>query len=114
MANLVGDLCWNRCGPWRAATPLHIDLHPEGFPSPRGTDAVHGGRTLNAPRMRGIEEHEWFCAGSDFLDLLPQQAAILNDRLVGLAEMLAGAVLDRAHRFDRPRSGTLMSAPMPV
>src|SRR6266404_7632368 len=102
MANLVGDLCRNRCGPWRAATPLHIDLHPEGFPSPRGADAVHGGGTLDAPRMRGIEEHERLCAGSNLLDLLPQQAAILNDRLVGLAEMLAGAVLDRTHRFDRP------------
>src|SRR6266403_405778 len=102
MADLVGDLCRNRCGPWRAAAPLHIDLHPEGFPSPRGADAVHGGGTLDAPRMRGIEEHERFCAGSDFLDLLPQQAAILNDRLVGLAEMFAGAILDRTHRFDHP------------
>ena len=26
----------------------------------------------------------------------------MHDRLVGSAEMLAGAVLDRAHRFHRP------------
>src|SRR5260370_9272122 len=102
MADLVGDLCRNRCRPWRAAAPLHIDLHTEGFPSPRGPEAIHGGGTLDAPRMRGIEEHERFCSGSDLLDLLPQQAAILNDRLVGPAEMFAGAILDRSHRFDRP------------
>src|SRR5258705_8531425 len=102
MTNLVGDLRWHRCRPWRAAAPLHIDLHPEGFPSPRRADAVHGSGTLDASGMRGIEEHERFYAGSDFLDLLPQQAAILNDRLVGLAEMFAGAIVDRTHRFNRP------------
>ena len=52
--------------------------------------------------MRGIEEHEWFCAGSDFLDFLPQQAAVLDDGLVGLAEMFTGAILDRAHRTRPP------------
>src|SRR6266851_6278071 len=102
MGHLVGDLGGNRRGPWRAATPLDVDFHPEGFPSARWPDAVHGRGTLDASRMRGIEEHERFGAAGDLLDFLPQQTAILHDRLVGLAEMLAGAVLNRAHRFHRP------------
>ena len=35
--------------------------------------------------MRRIEEHERLLAEGDLLDLLPQQAAILHDRLVDLA-----------------------------
>ena len=102
MANLVGDLRGNGRRPRRAAPPLHVDFHPEGLPSPRRADAVHGGRTLDASRMCVVEEHERLSAGGDLLDLLPQQAAILHDGLVGGAEMFVGAILDRAHRFDRP------------
>src|SRR5437868_8306600 len=102
MANLFGDLFRHRCRPWRAATPLDVDFHPEGFPGPSRSDAVHGGWSLDAARMRGIEEHERLGAGRGVLDFLPQQPAILHDRLIGLTEMLARAVLDRPHRFHRP------------
>src|SRR6266480_5586264 len=56
VTHLVGDLGGNRRGPWRAAPPLDVDFHPEGFPSSGRPDAVHGGGTLDASRMRGIEE----------------------------------------------------------
>src|SRR3954452_9142933 len=102
MANLVGDLLRHGRRPWRAAPPPNVDFHPEGLPASRRPYAVHGGWPLDAARMRGIEEHEWLGAGRGVLDFLPQQAAILHDRLVCLTEMLAGAVLDRAHRFHCP------------
>src|SRR5712671_7048497 len=76
VTHLVGDLGGNRRGPWRAAPPLDVDFHPEGFPSSGRPDAVHGGGTLDASRMRGIEKHERFGAASDLLDFLPQQTAI--------------------------------------
>src|SRR6266481_713123 len=38
MLHLVGDLGGNRRGPWRAATPLDVDFHPEGFPSARSEE----------------------------------------------------------------------------
>src|ERR1700682_4952493 len=34
VANLVGNFLGHGCCPWRAAAPLHVDLHPEGFPAP--------------------------------------------------------------------------------
>src|SRR5258708_18926630 len=98
MTNLVGDLCGDRRSPWRAAAPLDVDLHPESFPAPGRADAVHGGGALDRARMRGVEEHERFCAGGDVFDFLSQQATILHDSLVGGALMLAGAVLDLTHR----------------
>src|SRR5713226_3529750 len=67
MTHLVGDLLWHRCRPWRAAPPLDVDFHPEGFPASGRSDAVHGRGPLDAARMRGIEEHERFYAGSDLL-----------------------------------------------
>src|SRR5215210_3858479 len=78
MANLVGDLLRHRCRPWRAATPLDVDFHPEGLPAPRRPDAVHGRWPLDAPRMRGVEGHERLGAGRGILDFLPQQPAILD------------------------------------
>src|SRR5205807_8183083 len=99
MPRLVGCLFRHWRGPVRAAAPRDVDFHPKGLPASRRTDAVHGGGALDALGMRRIEEHERLLAEGDLLDLLPQQAAILHDRLVGSSQMLACAVLDRAHRF---------------
>src|ERR1700676_3716312 len=81
MRHLVGDLLWHRRGPRRAAAAFHVDLHPEGFPAPRRPDTVHGRRPLDAPCMRGVEEHEGLFAALNLFDFLPEQAAILDDRL---------------------------------
>src|ERR1700674_1387634 len=102
MRDLVGDLLRHRRGPRRAAAAFYVDFHPEGFPAPRRPDTVHGRRPLDAPCMRGVEEHERLFAARYLFDFLPQHAAILHDRLVGSAEMFAGAILDRAHRFPPP------------
>ena len=53
-------------------------------------------------RLLRIEHHHRLLALARLLDRLPQQAAIGADRLVGRAEMLVGAVLDRAHRLAGP------------
>src|ERR1700737_3110285 len=76
MANLTGDLVRHRRRPWRAAAALHVDFHPEHFPSARWPDAVHGGGTLDAARMGVVEEHEGLGAAGDFFDLLPQPPAV--------------------------------------
>ena len=46
---------------------------PEGFPTPRRPDAVHGRRTLNASGMGGIEEHERPLSLGRLFDFLTQQ-----------------------------------------
>src|SRR6185436_7354984 len=96
MPYLAGDLGRYRRGPRRAAAALDVDFHPVDFPAARRADAVHRGGALDAARMRAVQEHEWLLAAADLLDLLPQQAAILHDRLVRRAEVFVGAVLDRA------------------
>src|SRR5258707_14308177 len=90
MRDLVGDLGrhWRR--PRRAAAPFDVDFHPVDFPAPRRTDAVHGGGALDAARAGRVEEHERLLAARYLFDLLPQQAAVLHDRLVGGAEMVPG------------------------
>src|SRR5258708_30486634 len=92
----------NGCRPGRFPASLDVDFHPISLPTLGRADTVHGRGTLNALGMRLVEEHEGLAALRDLLDLLTQQTSILNDRLVGLAEMLARAILDRAHRFHGP------------
>src|SRR5437868_2163712 len=93
MADLAGDLLRHRRRPRCAAAAFDVDFHPVDFPAARRSDAVPRRRALDAVGMRGVEEYEWLLAAADLLDLLPQQAAILHDRLVRCAEMLVGAVL---------------------
>src|SRR4249920_2097235 len=81
MPDLAGDLLRHGRCPWRAAAAFDVDFHPVDFPAARRPDAVHRRRALDAARMRGVEEHERLLAADDLFDLLPQQAAILHDRL---------------------------------
>src|ERR1700754_2883065 len=102
MGQLFRKLRRYRSRPGSTPPPLHIDFHPIGFPTFGRTDTVHRRRTLNAPGVRLVQKHEWLSALRDLFDLLAQQPPILDDRLVRLTEMLAGTVLDRPHRLDRP------------
>ena len=85
-----------------ALSPLRIGRLPIALPIIARADAVDRGR---AGHLRGggfIEQHRRPAARASRRDGVAQQAPIGADRLVGLAEMLAGAVLDRAHGLAGP------------
>src|ERR1700722_4663405 len=65
-------------------------------------DAVDAGRAGDGRRLGRIEHHHRLAAIAGLIGRLPQQPAIGADRLVRRAEMLARAILDRAHRLAGP------------
>lgn len=92
MTNLAGDLARHRRAHGAPRRRLHVDFHPVDFPSPGSAlcRPWSPGSGCFARARRGTALA--FSAG-DLSISPPQQAAILHDRLVGLAEMLVGAIL---------------------
>src|SRR5690606_11319517 len=89
--------------PGRVAALARIHVAPVCLPLRRRGNAVDGDGTADPPRRRRVQHHQGFLAAVlDLLDRLQQHRAVIDDGLVGAAEMLAGAVLDRPLAFDRP------------
>src|ERR1700744_5463980 len=89
-------------GPARALALAYVGALPITLPVVGRPDAVDRRRTRDRRRLRGIEYHDRPLAFVRLLDRVPQQFAVGDDRLVGRAEMLTCAVLDRAHGFTGP------------
>ena len=88
--------------PGCAVAAALVDAAPIALPIVGGTDAVHG-RGSGDPRGRlRVELHQHARTGGHLLHGGQHQHAKGDDRLVGQAEMLARAVLDRSLRFDGP------------
>src|SRR5438552_17544025 len=75
---------------------------PIRLPAFGRADTVDRGRAGNAGGASRVEHHRRRSAITDLLDGATQQAPVACDRLVRLAEVLAGAVGDRTHRLARP------------
>src|SRR5579863_9117664 len=80
-----------------AAGPLPIAL-----PVADGADAVDAGRAGNLRRFGVVQHHHRLYALARLIERLPEQPPVGADRLVGRAQMLLGAVLDRAHGLASP------------
>src|SRR5262249_12048218 len=82
--------------------PLRAGTLPVALPVADRSNAVDAGRASDGSGFGGIEHHHGLAALSGLIESAPQQPAIGGDRLVGRAEMLLGAILDRPHRLARP------------
>src|SRR5262245_798940 len=88
--------------PTRALALARFAFLPIVLPVVGRADTIDRGRTRDARRPRGIEHHDRLLAFRGLLNCLPQQLSIGADRLVGSAEMFAGAILNRTHRLACP------------
>src|SRR5579864_1089844 len=88
--------------PRHAFAPPRLGALPIALPIAGRADAVDAGRAGDFLRRRRIEHHHRLAAIARLLERLAQEPPIGADRLVGGAEMLGGAVLDRAHGFASP------------
>src|ERR1043166_2645890 len=86
-------------GPAGSLPLAQVGLLPIALPVVARADAVDRGRAGDVRRRMRIEHHRQFAAVPGVLDRRAQQPPVGGDRLVGLAEMLAGAVLNEAHRL---------------
>src|SRR5215211_2299129 len=82
--------------------PALVEFLPVGFPTLGRSHAVDGRRPANGGGARRVEPHRRLLAAPDLADGREQQAAIGDDCLVAVAQVLAGAVLDAALALDRP------------
>src|SRR5580700_5485865 len=82
--------------------PAGVGALPIALPIAGRADAVDAGRAGDFLRRSGIEHHHRFHTVAGLIERLAQQTPISADRLVGGAEMLRRAVLDRAHRLADP------------
>src|SRR5215813_5107552 len=82
--------------------PLMAGALPVALPVAGRSNAVDAGRAGDGSGFGGIEHHHGLAALTGLIESAPQQPAVGGDRLVGRAEMLLGAVLDRPHRLARP------------
>src|SRR6185295_6455362 len=89
-------------GPALGGLALPVGALPVALPVRRRPDAVDSGRALERRGLAAIERHQRRFALTVVFDRLAQQPTIGADRLVRSAEMLAGAILDRAHRLAGP------------
>src|SRR5438105_1209391 len=88
--------------PARALPFARLALLPIPLPVVGRADAIDRRRAGDAGGARGIKDHDRLFPFARLFDGLPQQLAISADRLVGGAEMLSGAILDRTHRLAGP------------
>src|SRR5262245_56682461 len=89
-------------GPARRLAPRLVGLLPIALPRLARRNTVDRSRSGDRCCARSIEHHQRLAAIAGLLDRLPQDAPVGADRLIGLAEMLLGAILDRAHRLAGP------------
>src|SRR5262245_56218661 len=88
-------------GPARGLAARGVRRLPVALPVARA-DAVDRRRAGDLLGGGRVEHHQRPAALAGLLDGPAQNAAIGADRLVGLSEMLAGAVLDRTHGLAGP------------
>src|ERR1700733_3085037 len=94
--------CMLRCSPRRRRPAVAIEPLPIILPFGGRCDAIDGGWPGKPRCMFGRQRHQRPLAFPGLLDCREKQAAIGGNTFVGLAEMFARAVLDRALRLDRP------------
>src|SRR5215471_9068255 len=82
--------------------PLMAGTLPVALPVAGRSNAVDAGRAGDGSGFGGVEHHHGLAALAGLIESASQQPAIGGDRLVGRAEMLLGAVLDRPHRLAHP------------
>src|SRR5262245_36569963 len=88
--------------PARILAAALVEFLPIRFPADGRSHAVDGRGAANGSRTHRVEAHRRLLAVAHLADGRQQQAAIGNDRLVAVPQMLARAVLDPALAFDRP------------
>src|ERR1700716_3684939 len=89
-------------GPARGLALAFVGSPPVARPIVGRTDAVDRRRPGDLGGRLRIEYPQGPAAIVGLVDRGPQEAPIGGDSLVGLAEMLVGAVLDGAHRLAGP------------
>src|ERR1700728_5320046 len=82
--------------------PRRLSPLPVALPVAGRADAVDTSRAGDGLGRRVVEHHHRPLALAGLIERGTQQPPIRTDRLVRGAEMLFGAVLDRAHRLAGP------------
>src|SRR6266446_7364954 len=88
--------------PIRGLAPGFVGQPPIGLPALARADAIDGGGAGELRSGSGIEHHQRPAVALRLVDRVTQEPPIGADRLVGLAEMLLGPILDRSHRLAGP------------